>query len=243
VLINLAVIARTRGDYPLATARLEEALQLEQAAGYAAGIILALGDLGDLARDQGDFARALACYREALVLVRFNPGARMVAEAVEAVGIVAATIGQAARGARLLGAAAAQRERIGLRYRVQETLAALDQATAAARSKLGEPAFAAAWAAGRLLTPAQAVAEALEPFPLPVVSGGAVLTPRETEILRLLAAGMTDPAIAAVLYISERTVESHVARIFAKLDVHTRTAAAATAIAAGLVDLEGPSPA
>jgi DNA-binding NarL/FixJ family response regulator len=113
---------------------------------------------------------------------------------------------------------------------------------AASRSALGEPAFAAAWAAGRLLTPAQAVAEALEPFP-PAKARGAVLTPRETEILRLLAAGMTDPAIAAALYISVRTVESHVTRIFAKLDVHTRTAAAAAAIAAGLVDLGGPSPA
>jgi DNA-binding CsgD family transcriptional regulator/tetratricopeptide (TPR) repeat protein len=243
VLMNLAVIARTRGDYPLATAHLEDALQRERAAGFAAGIIMALADLGDLARDQGDLARALASYRDALDLVRFHPGARVVTEAVEAVGIVAAMSGQAERGARLLGAAEAQRDRIQLRFRVQETLAALKEAVATSRSALGDPAFAAAWAAGRRLTLAQAVAEARDPVPRPVVSGGAVLTPRELEILRLLAAGMTDPAIAAALYISVRTVESHVTRIFVKLDVHTRTAAAAAASAARLVDPGGPSPA
>ena len=66
------------------------------------------------------------------------------------------------------------------------------------------------------------------------------LTPREGEILRLLAAGQTDPAIAAALFISVRTVEHHVARIFAKLGVHTRTAAATAAIATGLVDPTPP---
>ncbi|HEU0115368.1 MAG TPA: LuxR C-terminal-related transcriptional regulator, partial [Thermomicrobiales bacterium] len=237
-LINLAVVARTRGDYPLAAARLDEALRLERAAGYADGIILALGDSGDLARDQGDHARALACYREALDLGRFNPGTRVVIEVVEAVGIVAAMIGQAERGARLLGATAAQRERLRLRYRVKETLAALAQAMGAARSALGDPAFAAVWDAGRSLTPAQAFAEALAPFPSPLASAGG-LSPREIEILRLLASGMTDPAIAAALFISARTVENHVARIFAKLGVHTRTAATTAAIAAGLVDPAG----
>jgi DNA-binding NarL/FixJ family response regulator len=65
---------------------------------------------------------------------------------------------------------------------------------------------------------------------------GVSLTRRETEILRLLAGGMTDPAIAQELFISVRTVENHVARIFAKLGVRTRTAAATTAIATGLID-------
>ncbi len=44
----------------------------------------------------------------------------------------------------------------------------------------------------------------------------------EAEILRLLASGLTDPAIATTLFISVRTVENHVARIFAKLGVRTR---------------------
>ena len=62
----------------------------------------------------------------------------MVTEVIEAVGIVAAAVGQAERGARLLGAAEAQRERLGLRYRVREDQVALEQAVAAARAALGE---------------------------------------------------------------------------------------------------------
>ena len=236
VLINLAVVARTLGDHALAAERLEEALRLERAAGHTDGMILALGDLGDLARDQGDYAGAVERYREALGMGWDNPGVRVVIEVTEAVGIVAVAIGEAERGARLLGAADAHRERLHLRYRVQETVAALQQAVASARAALGEAAFASAWDAGRHLGPAEAVAEALA-LTVPSASAGAgPLTPRETEILRLLATGMTDPAIAAALFISARTVENHVARILAKLGVHTRTAAVSAAIASGLVD-------
>ena len=70
VSINLAVAPRAQGQYALAAAHLEEALRLEREAGYTEGMILALGDLGNLARDQGDYARALALYREALELGR-----------------------------------------------------------------------------------------------------------------------------------------------------------------------------
>jgi DNA-binding NarL/FixJ family response regulator len=115
------------------------------------------------------------------------------------------------------------------------TQAALEPAVTAARAALGEAAFAASWAAGRALRPEQAWAEALAPFASPAVAPGGLLTPRETEILRLLATGETDPAIAAALFISVRTVEHHVAHILAKLGVRTRTAAVAAAIAAGLV--------
>jgi DNA-binding NarL/FixJ family response regulator len=56
------------------------------------------------------------------------------------------------------------------------------------------------------------------------------------EIMRLLVAGMTDPAIAAALFISVRTVENHVARIFTKLGVRTRTAAVTAALSSGLIE-------
>jgi two-component system response regulator DegU len=55
------------------------------------------------------------------------------------------------------------------------------------------------------------------------------------EILQLLAAGQTDPAIAETLFISVRTVENHVAHILTKLGVRTRTAAVAVSIAAGQI--------
>ena len=196
-------------------------------------MILALGDLGNLARDQGDYARALALYREALELGRSHPGTRVVTEVIEAVGIVAAAVGQAERAARLLSAAGAQRDRLGLRYRVREDQVALEQAVAAARAALGEEAFATAWAAGRTSprrrqSPRRSPRSSQPPAPTSIS-----LTPREDDILRLLVAGQTDPAIAAALFISVRTVEHHVARIFAKLGVHTRTAAVTAAIATG----------
>ena len=66
--------------------------------------------------------------------------------------------------------------------------------------------------------------------PLP---GG--LSAREVEVLRLVAAGLTNRAIADALTISERTVDRHVSNIFTKLDVSTRAAATAFAYEHGLV--------
>lgn len=242
-LTNLAVISRRIGDFTLATERLEAAHRRIRDAGYTAGTMLSLGDLGDVARDQGEYERALSFYREALALGRGNPRTRLVADVVEGVGIVATATGEAERGARLLGAAEALRERIGLRFRVQENQTSQEQAVAAARAALGEQRFTAVWAAGRNLTPSETLVAALEPFATRLGSRGISLTPREAEILRLLASGMTDPAIAAALFISVRTVENHVARIFAKLGVRTRTAAVTAAIATGLVEPAGRLPA
>jgi DNA-binding NarL/FixJ family response regulator len=55
------------------------------------------------------------------------------------------------------------------------------------------------------------------------------LTAREVEVLRLVAAGNTNPEIAAELFLSEKTVARHLSNIFAKLDVTSRTGAAAYA--------------
>ena len=61
------------------------------------------------------------------------------------------------------------------------------------------------------------------------------LSAREREIATLIAQGATNRAIAETLVISERTVERHVANIFAKLDVGSRTRIAALAVEAGLL--------
>jgi DNA-binding NarL/FixJ family response regulator len=61
------------------------------------------------------------------------------------------------------------------------------------------------------------------------------LSTREVEVLRLVAAGLTNRAIADALTISERTVDRHVSNIFTKLDVSTRAAATAWAYRYGLV--------
>lgn len=64
---------------------------------------------------------------------------------------------------------------------------------------------------------------------------GSSLTPRELEIVKLLATGRTNRAIARALGISERTVDRHVSNILTKLDLSSRTAAAAYAYEHGLV--------
>jgi DNA-binding CsgD family transcriptional regulator len=61
------------------------------------------------------------------------------------------------------------------------------------------------------------------------------LTPRELQVLRLVASGETNKAIAAELVVSERTVDRHVSNIFAKLRLSSRAAATAYAYEHGLV--------
>lgn len=64
------------------------------------------------------------------------------------------------------------------------------------------------------------------------------LTPREIEILRMLAKGQTNKQIGRELGISENTVKNHVNSIIEKLEVSDRTQAATTAIQRGLITLE-----
>jgi ATP/maltotriose-dependent transcriptional regulator MalT len=65
------------------------------------------------------------------------------------------------------------------------------------------------------------------------------LTERETDLLRLVATGLTNREIAAELFVSEKTVERHLSNVFRKLDVSSRAAATARAVRLGLVDLPG----
>ncbi|HEY7043839.1 MAG TPA: LuxR C-terminal-related transcriptional regulator, partial [Nocardioidaceae bacterium] len=66
-------------------------------------------------------------------------------------------------------------------------------------------------------------------------TGDGKLTVRELEVLRLLATGSTNKAIAASLVLSERTVDRHVSNIYMKLGVSTRAAATAYAFERHLV--------
>jgi DNA-binding NarL/FixJ family response regulator len=61
------------------------------------------------------------------------------------------------------------------------------------------------------------------------------LTPREAEVLRLLARGMSNAELAGALHLSEATVKTHVARILGKLDLRDRAQAVVVAYETGLV--------
>ena len=102
---------------------------------------------------------------------------------------------------------------------------------------LGNAVYEQARAEGRAHAPDAIVAEALDALEAversaPEERGTAPdheLTAREVEVLRLVAAGRTNAEIAEALFVSRRTVTSHVERIFAKLGVHSRAEAGAVA--------------
>ncbi len=115
---------------------------------------------------------------------------------------------------------------------------------AAVRSQLGEAAFVAAWEYGRAMSVEEAVAEAIaDTAPdgdvlavrTTLQTAGPNLAPREVEVLRLLPEGFTNAQIAAALFITTRTAQTHVQHIFDKLDVSTRAEAAAYATKLGLL--------
>jgi DNA-binding NarL/FixJ family response regulator len=64
------------------------------------------------------------------------------------------------------------------------------------------------------------------------------LTPRELEVLQLLAQGMSNRAIAETLFISDRTVQAHLTSIFAKTQVSSRLEAVLNGIRRGWLTLE-----
>jgi DNA-binding NarL/FixJ family response regulator len=66
--------------------------------------------------------------------------------------------------------------------------------------------------------------------------GHDLLTPRERQILQLLADGMSNADVAAKLFISQETVKSHVRHILAKLEADTRTHAVAIALRESIID-------
>ncbi len=145
--------------------------------------------------------------------------------------------GDGARAARLYGGAYTLRETIGTDV-FGFNRARDDRLVQTLREKLGEVGFSAAWDAGRALSLEEVTAEALTVQAPPATPSAAAqhgLTARELEVLRLLLEGCSDREIGERLFISQRTAQTHVQKIFFKLDVHSRAQAVALAMAQHIV--------
>jgi DNA-binding CsgD family transcriptional regulator len=208
---------------------------------------LCLGaEAAEALRDRGTaavLAELLAPYRGSCAV----QGVPVVWGAVDrALGLARLACGDAAGARADLAAAVELHERWGMP--VLAARARLDLARAlATASGGGSPAAAAE--AGRVRAEAAelgldrlaqqagelAAAWSGPPDAGPRVAGpGGVLTARELDVLRLVAAGRSNRAIAEALFISLNTVERHVRDVYGKLDVPNRAAATAHAVRAGL---------
>lgn len=79
------------------------------------------------------------------------------------------------------------------------------------------------------------------PAPSPSASAAGKLTPREVQILKLVAAGATNKEIGGKLFLAENTVKNHLKHILAKLGVENRTQAVAWAVQEGVFGGPGPT--
>lgn len=125
--------------------------------------------------------------------------------------------------ARLYGAAHAIRERIGeSRFAVYQT--GYDLAVAALRKALGDSDFDAAWAEGAALSTKEALTYAArgKGRRKRLSSGWESLTPTERDVVRLVTEGLANKDIATRLFISPRTVQTHLTRVYSKLGVTNR---------------------
>jgi DNA-binding CsgD family transcriptional regulator len=229
------------GDAAGAVSLLDEALELNRQIGYSWAIAATLGERAHTARLLGDLTLAARLFAESIAAAEEIGVARIVMGAIAGLAGVALARGQPERAVRLLGAVEAARETSGV-GRISHAPYA-ERIAADARAGLGEPAFAAAWKQGQAVSFEDARTDALalassageQPPPIDSDASGFGLTPRELDVLRLVVEGRSDREIGETLFIGTRTVQTHVANLFAKLGVNTRAEAAAVAVRRGLV--------
>lgn len=199
----------------------------------------ALASQGWAALQARDLPQSAAAYLEALQFALDADDDWYVAWCVEGAAAIICQLGDWERGAALLGAGGTQHKILGIQHRphVRE---AEERLIATAQQRLGPSAFAAAWERGAATSMAAAVAESQELFTSVSRDSGTPaadsfgITRREREVLRLICQGNSDREIAEALFVSRATASKHVAAILAKLEVQSRTAAAARAQQLGL---------
>jgi DNA-binding CsgD family transcriptional regulator len=179
-----------------------------------AHVVIAQGDVDQAERD-GHETLACACEVEAY---------QYVPDALEVLGVVATSTENHRDAARFFGAGAAIRQRQGGSVRLAIYDAEYTASLAEARNALGESDFEAAWAEGAALSLEEAIAyaqrghgERKRPS-----TGWESLTPTELDVVKLVSGGLGNKDIAARLFISHRTVQTHLTHVYAKLGITSR---------------------
>lgn len=233
-----ADVARCQGEYARAAELYGESLALYHQLGNRVEIPAILHNQGYVALGTRDDAAARDLFAESLRRQHAAANVAGMAEGLAGIAALATRQGRLESAARLFGAAetihASNPAPIWPAERFE-----IDRHTQQLRRRLPASICAQLWREGQVFSTEQAIAYALADEghaiaqkPRPRIGS---LTEREREVAALIAQGVTNRAIAEQLVISERTVERHVANIFAKLDLSSRTQIAIFAVETGLI--------
>jgi predicted ATPase/class 3 adenylate cyclase/DNA-binding CsgD family transcriptional regulator len=248
-LVNLGVDQITAGEFPAALAYLQDALRVADAHGYQHLSAAAEMNLGFAYLMNSDAASARRLLVGVLDRARATSEMTWVHSAFLGLALAAGADADPAVAATLHGAADHQYEQAGQAFDTKESkMRTSDHARL--RDALGEAAFDAAYARGRTLSQADAIALAVgpaqpDPGPAPAVTVPAVhcapadspagpLSARERQIMALLAGGASNAKIAQTLYVTPNTVRTHLDRIRDKTGARNRAELTRYAIQAGI---------
>jgi non-specific serine/threonine protein kinase len=247
VLTHLGTALLLKGDIDRARIVSEEAETMLREQNHRFYLVYALTSLGWVALVQNDANRTRTSFTEGLELSQEIGAKEAVPEILEGLACFAGTLGEAHRAATLLGAAQAMREATGLQQ--EPSAHALEEAyLSAARSRLNEESWEAAFEVGQAMSLDEAAEYAMsvdqQPATLPSATESPVsppaseypagLTAREVEVLSLVARGLTSAQIAKELFVSPRTVHTHLNSVYHKIGVNSRSAATRYALKQGL---------
>jgi len=230
-----------QGDRDRAMPIWEEALASHLALDDSWGAANVKAYLAFAACELGDLGRAARLQHESLTTFLDAGSVVDIVDGITKTATIAGRHRDVGVAARLFAAAEALDQAIGNRPAYPERLT-FERVREEVRRELSPPDCAQTEAEGRLLSLSRAAGEALAALAeigrgkrSPESPAGHDLTTREVEVLELLVLGQSDREIADALFISPRTAQGHVGRIFDKLGVNSRSAAVATALGNGLV--------